>query len=318
MFFGRVDILRRFDLAMVDEGSDDRALFFTGTRGSGKTALLEQLFIRAAAKRRRVVDLGPEDTIEQFVRELAGFDESTTTLNPQASVSVLGIGGGVSAGSMSKTKRIGRGSLQTLLLGACEKAKRGMLVTVDEVQKVPIDDVSSLCNAFQMVSRKGYDIMLAVAGLPYAHSEIVEHEGCTYLRRASHEELALFPWNEASDALVETFARVDGLAVGQELIDKLNLASYGQPYLMQLLAYHLVGHVNEGDSGQRHVVTPRKWKRPYRLPCWLTSVARWLPLWKSCLIPSEATFMQWPNALTKIGSPSLPRLRKALAWRSGV
>ena len=175
-----------------------------------------------------------------------------------AFAAMFGVGGGVSEGSVSKTKHVERGRLQALLLEACEKAKRGILVTVDEVQKVPIDDVSSLCNAFQMASRKGFDIMLAVAGLPYAHSEIIGHEGCTYLRRAAHEELALFSWDEASDALSEAFARVDGLAIGQDLVDRLNLASYGQPYLMQLLGYHLIGRVNESADGKSHVVTARE------------------------------------------------------------
>ena len=258
VFFGRDDILKRFSLAMVDQGSDDRALFFTGTRGSGKTALLEQLSIRAAEKGKRVIDLGPEDTIEQLVQELAGYDESTTIVSPQASVSILGTGAGVSAGSVSKTKRAGRGSLQGLLTEACKRAKHGVLVTVDEVQKVPIDDISSLCNAFQMASRKGHDIMLAVAGLPYAYSKIIEHEGCTYLRRAAHEELALFTWDEASDAFTEAFAQVKGLSIGQDLVDKLNLSSYGQPYLMQLLGYYLIGHINEGDPGKVHAITAQE------------------------------------------------------------
>ena len=91
-------------------------------------------------------------------------------------------------------------NLQQLLLEACSHYKSGLLVTVDEIQKVPIEDVSSLCNAFQMASRKGCDIMLAVAGLPYAYSTVIKHEGCTYLRRASHEELGLFTWDEATDS----------------------------------------------------------------------------------------------------------------------
>lgn len=36
-FFGRTDILNRFDLAMTDYGSEDRVIFLTGARGSGKT-----------------------------------------------------------------------------------------------------------------------------------------------------------------------------------------------------------------------------------------------------------------------------------------
>ena len=258
VFFGRSNILKSFSLAMVDKGSDSRALFFTGTRGSGKTALLEQLSMRSTEKSKLVIDLGPEDTAKQLVRSLAGFDESTRTVSPQANISVFGVGGGVSAGSMSKTKHIGREDLQALLIETCSKAKHGVFVTVDEVQKVPVDDISSICNAFQMASRKGCDIMLAVAGLPYSYSKIIEYEGCTYLRRASHEELPLFTWEEASTAFTDAFSRIEGLSIDQTLIDKLNRASYGQPYLMQLLGYYLIACINEDDQGATHDVKPQE------------------------------------------------------------
>lgn len=104
-FFGRKEILRRFDLAMRDRGSEDRALFFTGARGYGKTALLEQLSARASLTGRTVIDLGPDDTIAQLIRAIVGYDETTTTVSPQASVSILGTGGSLSAGSISKTTR---------------------------------------------------------------------------------------------------------------------------------------------------------------------------------------------------------------------
>ena len=115
VFFGRERVLNLFDHAMIDVGSDDRAIFITGPRGSGKTALLEQLSIRATAQKRKVIDLGPENTISQMVYALTGYDEVTKTVNPQANVSMLGIGGGISGGSVSKTEHIGRENLQTLL-----------------------------------------------------------------------------------------------------------------------------------------------------------------------------------------------------------
>ena len=254
VFFGRESILKRFDLAMMESGSDERALFITGTRGSGKTTILEQLSIRANNKKRLVIDLGPENTIEQLIHELVGYDETTSTVNPQATVNVLGFGGGISGGSVSKTKHIGRESLQSLLIEACAKSKRGILVTVDEIQKVPIDDVSALCNAFQMASRKGCDIMLAVAGLPFAYNEIIRHEGCTFLRRAAHEELGLFTWEEASEAVLGMFSGIDGLTIDEGYLDKLNESSYGHPYLMQLLGYHLILQVNDNTSGKKHNV----------------------------------------------------------------
>ncbi|MBQ9016161.1 MAG: AAA family ATPase [Firmicutes bacterium] len=258
VFFGRREILQRFEIAMIDQGSDDRAFFFTGTRGSGKTAILEQLSVRAARKKRLVIDLGPEDTILQLVHELAGFEEKTDTISPQASINIFGTGGGISTGSVSKTRRIGRESLQSLLLETCERTKHGILVTVDEVQKVPIEDISSLCNAFQMASRKGHDIMLAVAGLPYAHASVTKHEGCTYLRRASHEELGLFTWEETAQAFSSVFAEIKGLKISDGFLDQLNLKSYGHPYLMQLLGYHLILRMNENSPGKSHEATERE------------------------------------------------------------
>ena len=144
------------------------------------------------------------------------------------------------------------------MLEACRKAGRGILVTIDEVQKVSLDDVSALCNAFQMASRKGYDIMLAVAGLPYAYTSIIRHEGCTYLRRASREELGLFTWEETEKAFFDAFSGINGISVSREFVDRLNQASYGHPYLMQLLGYHLMIQVNENAAESPHTVTEQE------------------------------------------------------------
>lgn len=254
-FFGRKSILSRFELAMRDRGSEDRALFFTGMRGCGKTALLEQLSSRATSRGRIVFDLGPDDTVPQLIQAAIGHDEVTTTVSPQASLSIFATDGGLGVGSVAKTVHYGRESLPAILIDACERAKGGVLVTLDEVQKVPLDDVSALCNAFQMASRKGHDIMLAVAGLPYSHARIIHHDGCTYLRRASHDELGLFTWEEAHDALSDAFARIENLSVRKDDADALNRASFGHPYLMQLLGYYLVMRVNEREPDGRYTVS---------------------------------------------------------------
>lgn len=254
-FFGRKSILQRFDLAMVDYGSEDRALFLTGTRRSGKTALLEQLSTRAARRGRIVIDLGPNDTVAQLVRKLVQTDETTTTVSPQASVSIMGIGGGISAESISKTKRYGRENLQDAFLTACERTERGVFITIDEVQKIPIEDVSAICNAFQMASRKGHDVMLAVAGLPYAHGKAIHHEGCTYLRRATHEEISLFSWYEAKEAFASAFERTGGITIGPDELDALNRASFGHPYLIQLLGYYLVTSINDKERSGTYTIT---------------------------------------------------------------
>lgn len=244
-FFGREDVLRRFDRAMVDKGSEDRALFITGTRGNGKTALLEQFSIRAAAKGMKVVDLGSENTIDVLVRSLADSYEETMTIQPEASVSIFGTGGSISAGSISKTTRYTTADLQIVFRNACEKLPDGLLVTIDEVQKVSEPDLTAICDSFQMASRKGYNVMLAVAGLPFAHSRIIRYRGCTYLRRAAHEEIGLFSHEEADGAFVDAFSSINGLDIEDDALADLVAASFGQPYLMQLLGYHLVAHCND-------------------------------------------------------------------------
>ncbi len=68
VFFGRKGILTRFEAAMLDKGSEDRALFITGNRGSGKTALLEQLSAQAGRARRKVLDASAENAVGSLLK----------------------------------------------------------------------------------------------------------------------------------------------------------------------------------------------------------------------------------------------------------
>ena len=153
LFFGRQLILARFDLAMIDHGSDDRALFITGARGSGKTALLEQMSQRASKRGWTVLDLGPEDTVSALIHGLVPHDCETKTVDPQLSISILGTGGSMGDISTSRTTSFPRENLTSIFIDACKGAQKGILVTIDEVQKVSLEDVSAICNAFQMASR---------------------------------------------------------------------------------------------------------------------------------------------------------------------
>ncbi|MFR0868350.1 MAG: hypothetical protein ACLSGS_04690, partial [Adlercreutzia sp.] len=141
-FFGREGILRRFDRAMSDYGSDDRALFITGSRGYGKAALLEQLSMRARAQGRKVIDVGSDNPIGGIMRHLVPFDEATKTIDPEVEISVMGTGGSLRAGSSSKTVRYERDDFEYVFLNACLEDGFKLLVTIDEIQKVSLDGVS--------------------------------------------------------------------------------------------------------------------------------------------------------------------------------
>ena len=49
-----------------------------------------------------------------------------------------------------------------------------------------------------------------------------------------------------------------GISVSRTYIDRLNLVSYGHPYLMQLLGYHLIIQVNGNDAESPHAVTEQE------------------------------------------------------------
>ena len=247
LFFGRKHILRRFERALRDEGSEDCALFVTGTRGSGKTALIEQLSLLAKRRGWHVIDLGPEDTVRTLARRLAGHDEETRTIDPQLSVGILGSGGSVGGVSTARTTRVERGDLDVLLVKACLNSSKGVMVTVDEIQKLSESDVSAISNAFQMASRKGMNSILVTAGLPFSYDEVIRYGGCTFMRRAVHERLTLLDRGEVVSAFDDTTSRV-GLKLDAQCLRELVNASYGHPYMVQLLGYHLVDIINDRDD----------------------------------------------------------------------
>lgn len=254
-FFGRERILKRFEMAMVDKGSDDRALFITGSRGYGKTALLEQLSLRAKAHGRTVIDVGSDNPLGGIMRHLAPFDETTRTIDPEVDVSVLGTGGKLRVGTKSKTAHYHRDDFEFLFLKAFEDRELKLFLTIDEIQKVDLDDIALICEAFQMASRKGHDVMIAVAGLPYAHDRVITHDGCTFMRRAPHEQLGPLRPEEVLEAFASSLNSIKGLAASSSALEALTEQSKGHPYIMQLQGYYLVEELNRYSVGKRYSVT---------------------------------------------------------------
>lgn len=254
-FFGRSRVLSRFDVAMSDRGSDDRALFITGSRGYGKTALLEQLSIRAKGKGRKVIDVGPDNPVGGIMRHLVAYDELTRTVEPELEVNVLGTGGKLSVGSDSKTVRYDRDDFERVFLRACEHDNFKLLLTIDEIQKVSLDDVALICGAFQMASRKGFDVMIAVAGLPYAYDRVIQHDGCTFMRRSSHEQLGPLAPDEVRDAFRASIEGIKSLTISETALEELCRNSKGHPYVMQLQGYYLIDFVNQKISAKRYEIT---------------------------------------------------------------
>lgn len=251
-FFGREEILQRFDRAMRDYGSDYRALFITGSRGYGKTTLLEQLSSQAAKAGRTVIDVGSDNPIAGIMRHLVPYSEATKTIDPAIEVSVLGTGGAIRGGSSSRTVRYDRDDFEYLFLKTCAKEGAKLFLTIDEIQKASLEDVALIAESFQMASRKGYDVMMAIAGLPSAHEPIIQADGCTFLRRAPHEKLGPLTPADIEKAFSISFASIKGFSIEEAAFAKLVSLSKGHPYLTQLLGYYLIDSINQRGPGRSY------------------------------------------------------------------
>jgi hypothetical protein len=116
-------------------------------------------------------------------------------------------------------------------------AKKGLLITVDEVQDAPYDEIRAFGNEIQLLVREGADIALAFAGLPDAVDRVVGGKGLTFLRRASQISLERLHGDEVSESLAQTFDE-SGVAISADLAGRLAEASAGYPFMVQLVGYH--------------------------------------------------------------------------------
>ena len=53
----------------------------------------------------------------------------------------------------------------------------------------------------------------------------------------------------------KVFSGIKGLTIEGSFYNEINRTSYGHPYLMQLIGYHLILQINDHDPGREHDVT---------------------------------------------------------------
>ena len=177
---GRDEILDDFTEALENgPGAPDRLLRVSGVRGVGKTVLLNAFGDIAREHGFHVVDVAAN----------AGFcDRILGALSRNREVSSLSVSPsilGVSLGSVEISKSA------TQLGEAMYEASRngGLLITLDEIQDAPLDEMRELGNEIQLLVRQGANVAFAFAGLPASVDGVVVDETLTFLQRAKHVDL---------------------------------------------------------------------------------------------------------------------------------
>lgn len=247
VFFGRGDELAFAQAALDNDNSPHRAFFITGNRGCGKTTLLERISQIASKRGWTTIDVHSAHAAQAILEALAGGTQKT--VEKSASPSALGVSvGGVSS---STTTAFSQASLGNLLIQKCRtlNGRRGILITVDEIQKVPAPDAEDLCAAVQLARRKGLPIMLVLAGLPGSKEMVASYPGCTFMQRSYDMKIGCMQVDETIDAFKSVFARTPESHVSDEAIWEAGLYSQGYPYLMQLLGYYAVERATERLAG---------------------------------------------------------------------
>jgi hypothetical protein len=242
-FAGRTDLIRRVENALEDAGSPDRALFLTGCRGSGKTALLERLSICAREGHWYTIDVHSshaESSIQNSLDSMGLVGKVQIT----PSVSLPGV---QLKGEGSIRKEASDSALTERLVDACGRLSghNGIFITIDEVQKIAESDMEEVCSAVQMARRKGLPVSLVLAGLPRSKELVASYGGCTFMQRVEDVRIGGLLVRETVEAFRDQLGLIPDLKVDDDVVESLANMSQGYPYLIQLVGYCFVKSLAE-------------------------------------------------------------------------
>lgn len=210
-------------------GAPERLMRLTGARGMGKTVMLNELGRVAKSQGWIVVD---EVANPGFcTRILERLKPRSAVESVRFEPSILG----VSLGEVE----IERASLtlREVMESRLKSNKKGLLVTLDEVQDGSLEEMRALAVAIQQVIGDDYSIGFVFAGLPSMVDRVVNADTLTFLRRAVPEELQPLFEEDVKQSFAETICS-SGFSVTPEALDSMASAAAGYPFMVQLVGYY--------------------------------------------------------------------------------
>lgn len=273
---GRGDIIdsirEAFDVAALD-GQTPRPILLVGSRGVGKTVLLEQSR-RIAADRHSWISASVEvHPGRPFTPALIARLNEAQRLYDQAppdrgswrmdKVTIKASAAGVIGGEAELSRTAATGAphddeLATALQSVMAAALRldtGLLLTVDEAHMASKDELASLAALLQEAVPRQWPLVAVLAGLPSIQDP---RRMVTYLERGEWHSLGLLSDTDTREALTGP-AQAAGRPMDDDATEYLTTASGGYPYAIQVLGHHAwrasrnadqigVAHARAGDE----------------------------------------------------------------------
>lgn len=245
---GRKKVIDDFTDGLLEgPGAPGRLMRISGPRGSGKTVLLTELGDIARDKGWVVVDETAGEglvdrIIERLVRQLpeanASMDIDLGFVKAHAGVSSSAGGAGIRTVLDEAAGRIG---------------KKGVLVTVDEVQDADKGEMAVISQAVQHLIREKRDVAFVFAGLTMGVADFISGEAMTFLRRAKAEQLEPIPDDDVAAAFEKTFGESE-MPIAGDVLSAAVMATDGYAYMVQLVGYN-VWKVARRHFGESPAVT---------------------------------------------------------------
>lgn len=223
----------------------DYTLLITGSRGSGKTVLLNEAEDIALSLGWRVISVSASVT-ELSSRIAAAALEHLREMSDGrparriSSVQALGVGvswedrSGPTPGPQHDELR---GALSALAEKQAER-NAGLLLTVDELHGLRLTDARELAVAVQHITRRELLPMAFVgAALPEIEETLLNDRGMTFFQRCARAPLLPLGHTDTELALSRPISDA-GRAITDEALKLMAEGSRGHPYTIQLLGYH--------------------------------------------------------------------------------
>jgi hypothetical protein len=125
----------------------------------------------------------------------------------------------------------------SLLCDRLAQFDKGVLILVDEIQP-NMDVLRELALTYQELVGEGKNIAICMAGLPSATSSVLNDQVLTFLNRAQKIAVGAISLRDVRVYYSAAFAQL-GIDLSPDLVEKAARATYGFPYLMQLVGYYI-------------------------------------------------------------------------------